>query len=273
MSFKSKMAKLTDIRENKIPGSYQMIGDIMLLKLGKIHDAQKIKLADTVLKEFPYVKTVCEIKGVGGEFREPVAKKLAGNGTETIHKENGILYRIDVSHLMFSKGNLNERKRLIEEIRQGETIVDMFAGIGYFSLGVAKFSNAKNVIAIEKNTKAYNALIENIQLNKLHNISAILGDCRIAAKSMPNSADRVIMGYFPQTENFLPAAIFMLKPKGTINFHNTYNKRELWKKPIQDVEEICKRMECSFKIANKKKVKSYAPNVWHVVMDLEIVKK
>ncbi len=273
MSFKTKMAKLTGIKENKIPSSYQIVGNVMLLKLWKMSEKQKLKLAESVLKEFPYIKTVCEIRGISGEFREPDVRKIAGNSTETIHKEHDILYKLDVSQLMFSKGNLHERKRLIEKIQPGETIVDMFAGIGYFSLGMAKFSKAKNIIAIEKNTKAYNALIENIQLNKVQNISAMIGDCKIAAKNMPNIADRVIMGYFPKTENFLPAAIFMLKPRGTIHFHNTYNRRDLWKKPISGIAVICKGMKCSYHIATKKKVKSYAPNIWHVVMDLEIEKK
>ncbi len=273
MSFRQKMAKATGLPESKIPASYQMVGDVMLIKLDKMRDEQKTKLAEAVIREFPRVKTVCEISGVSGEFREPCARKLAGNGTETVHKENEILYRLDVSHLMFSKGNLNERKRLISKIRQDETIIDMFAGIGYFSLGIAKFSPAKNIIAIEKNPKAYSALLSSIWLNRIKNISAINGDCKLAAKDLHNTADRIIMGYFPNTENFLPAAIFMLKQKGTVHFHNIYNKRDLWKKPLDQLEEICKGMKCSFELQEKRKVKSYAPNVWHVVMDIEIEKK
>jgi tRNA wybutosine-synthesizing protein 2 len=272
MAFKSKMAKLTGIKESLLPSSYQMVGDIMLLKLPRLRDGKKSLLAESVLKEFPYVKTVCEISGVTGELREPVTTKLAGKDTVTIHKENGLLYRINVSQVMFSKGNLNERKRLIEKIRHDEQIVDMFAGIGYFSLGLAKFSPARNIIAIEKNPNAYNLFVENIALNKITNISAIQGDCRIAAQSMQNAADRVLMGYFPGTEHFLPAAIFMVKNKGMIHFHNIYSKKELWSKPLADLETICRGMNCSFRIMEKKKVKSYAPNVFHAVMDVEIEK-
>src|SRR3989338_1071399 len=104
MGFKQRMSKLTGINENSIPGSYQTVGDIMILKLDKMKSQQKMKLAEAVIKEFPYVKTVCETEGINGEFREPVIRKIAGNGTETIHKENGILYKLDVTQLMFSKG-------------------------------------------------------------------------------------------------------------------------------------------------------------------------
>lgn len=272
MSFRKRMQRAAGISEKLIPNSYQLVGDVMLLKLPKMKGTQKTKLAEAVLKEFPYVKTVCELAGIAGEFREPRVTRLAGNGTETVHKENVILYKLDVAQLMFSKGNLNERKRLVEKVKQGETVVDMFAGIGYFSLGLAKFSKAKNIIAIEKSSKAYNALVENIALNKITNISAMLGDSRIAAKGLPGIADRIVMGYLPKTEQFLPAAIFMLKRRGTIHFHNTYRRKELWQKPMTDLEAVCKGMNCSFHTETKKKVKSYAPNVWHVVMDIGIEK-
>jgi len=272
MGFKQKMSSITGINENLVPASYQIVGNVMLLKLEKMKEGQKTKLAEAAIKEFSSVKTVCEISGVSGEFREPVVRKLAGNGTETLHKENGIFYRLDVSQLMFSKGNLSERQRLIEKVQKDEQIIDMFAGIGYFSLGLAKFSKAKSIIAIEKNQKAYNSLIDNIQINKAANISAILGDCKITAKGMPGMADRVVMGYFPNTEQFLPAAIFMLKQKGTIHFHNIYSKKDIWPKPLADIKSTCEAMKCSFRVLEKKKVKSYAPNVFHVVMDIEIEK-
>ncbi len=290
MGFKQKMSRIMGINESRIPSSYQIVGSVMLLKLDKLKEEQKTKLGEAVIKEFPYVKTVCEVSGVFGELREPAIRKLAGNGTETLHKENGIFYKLDVSQLMFSKGNLSERKRLIENVEKDEQIIDMFAGIGYFSLGLAKLSKAKNIIAIEKNPKAYNALIDNIQINKVANISAILGDCKIAAKGMPGMADRVLMGYlaggkasaglqkamlsdnFPGTEQFLPAAIFMLKQKGTIHFHNIYSKKDLWSKPLAEIKSVCEAMKCSFRVLEKKKVKSYAPNVFHIVMDIEVEK-
>ena len=273
MSFKKKMAKSTSFPESRLPSSYQMIGGIMMLKLPKLDENEKQHLAKKILEEFPYVRTVCEIAGISGELREPSVHKILGGDMTTIHKENGLLYKIDVSKIMFSKGNLSERKRIIHQVKSGEHIVDMFAGIGYFSLGLAKFSNAGSILAIEKNPKAYNLLVDNISLNKLSNINAIQGDCKIAAKSLHNSADRVLMGYFPQTEYFLPAAIFMLKKHGILHFHNIYNKGDLWSKPLSHLEEICNGMNCSFGIAEKKKVKSYSPNVYHVVMDIDVSKQ
>jgi tRNA wybutosine-synthesizing protein 2 len=271
MSFKQKLAKATGIKVAVLPSSYQIIGHVLLLKLPKIKSLnQKRKIASAILVLLPYVKTVCEIKEIRGEFREPSVTILAGNGTITTHKENGILYKLDAAKIMFSKGNLNERKRVINQVKDGELIIDMFAGIGYFSLGLAKFSKVREIIAIEKNSAAYNYFVENIELNKLTNISAMQGDCTIAAPSLKGMADRIIMGYLPGTENFLPYAMLMAKPGCVIHFHNTYKTKELWKKPLDDIGFVSRKFGFRSAILAKKKVKSYAPNVWHVVIDFQI---
>ncbi len=268
MPLREKLFSTTRIPKERLPNSYQIIGDVMLLKFLRIRNAKdKTKVAEALLKLFPYIKTVCEIKEIRGELREPEIIKLAGDGTETVHKENGILYKLDVSKIMFSKGNLSERKRLIGQVKGGEIILDMFAGIGYFSLGLAKLTKAREILAIEKNPVAYNYLTENISLNKITNINAIQGDCRQFSDSFRKSFDRIIMGYLPNTEAFLPYALFMAKNGCIIHFHNTYKKEELWKKPIVHIEEACSKANARLEIISKKKVKSYSPNRWHVVID------
>ncbi len=269
MGFRQKLAKKTGIKEGLLPSGYQIIGNIMLIKFMKIKSAkQKQKIARAIMKMFPYVKTVCEIKQISGELREPKIVKLLGKTTKTIHKENNILFSIDVSKIMFSKGNLSERKRLIKQVKKKEVIVDMFAGIGYFSLGIAKFTKVKRIIAIEKNKTAYKYLLENMSLNKVHNITPVLGDSR---RIEIINADRILMGYFPGTGKFLPYALKMSKKGTIIHFHNTYRKNELWKKPINEIKNVCESQNKKFKILNKKKVKSSAPNVYHVVVDFKVV--
>jgi len=91
---------------------------------------------------------------------------------------------------MFSKGNLTERKRLVDQVKEGETIVDMFSGIGYFSLGLAKFSKAKKIYAIELNPESYHYLWENIKLNKVEDkIIPVFGNCGEECKRIGRIAD------------------------------------------------------------------------------------
>jgi len=285
MSFKQRLAKVCSIDEKLLPGSYQIIGDVLLLKFMKIDRlSRKKSIAAAILDLLPYVKTVCEISKVESEFRIPRVRKLAGNGTVTTHREHDILYRLDASKIMFSKGNLFERQRLIKIVKPNETVVDMFAGIGYFSLGLAKKVN--KVIAIEKNPLAFGYMKENIKLNKINNIEPILGDNR--KLTINGIADRIIMGYFQTdrrrqldvpkvrhfvgapngSERFLPFAVKMLKNKGVIHFHNVYRKDELWHKPIRELEKL----GVTYRIIDKKIVKSVAPNTYHVVLDINVRK-
>jgi len=275
MSFKKNLSEKTEIRQELLPSSYQILGDLMLIKFLKIKSLrQKQKIASSILVLFPYIKTVCEIKGIDNEFRVPKVRKLLGKKTETIHKEHGILYKLDAAKIMFSKGNLHERQRLISKVKKDEIIADMFAGIGYFSLPLSK--KCAKVYAIEKNPVAYRYLKENIKLNKIKNIEPILGDCRhiLKGKEIKEeknhrfvlSVDHIIMGYFSGTEKFLPYALKMLKNGGVIHFHNTYRESELWEKPISDLRKHIKK----FKILNKKIVKSVGPRNYHIVIDLKV---
>lgn len=268
MSFAKEMSDITKIPVKKIPSGYQIIGKIMLLKVPQLTKIEKQKLAKAVLDSYPSVKTVCETKGIGGEYRRPRVKILAGRRKlETIHKEHGISYKLNVGKIMFSAGNLSERKRLIDQVTKDEIIVDMFAGIGYFSLGLGKKSPAKKIYAIEKNKTTFGYLKENIKLNKIENIIPKLGDCR-NIKIRPN-ADRVLMGYLPGTSVFLNSAFRFLGKEGIIHFHNIYRAKQLWAKPLRELEKYANKNDYIVKsIAQKRKIKSYAPKIYHIVVDI-----
>lgn len=276
MRLRDQIARITGIDKTKIPSSYQVLGEIALIKFVRpIDKKEKEKIGKALLNLLPYVKSVWEVKQIEGEYREPRVKFLCGEKIkETLHKEHGIIYKIDITKVMFSKGNLYERKRIVEKVRNDETIVDMFAGIGYFSLGIAKFSNPKVVYAIEKNSVAFKLLKENIKLNRITSVEPILGDCRNISrrKSMQNVADRIIMGYLLKTYRFLPAAFRFAKERAIIHYHDTFKEKELWSKPISLLRKVSKRFGYSPLILEKRKVKSYAPRIWHVVLDIEIEK-
>ena len=264
MSFKDELSKKVSIEKEKLPASYQRLGDVILLKLLRIENKkEKKKIGKAIQDLYPNVKTVCEMKRVKGEYREPKVKKLSGDGFETIHKEHGIKYKLDVSKIMFSKGNLSERKRLINQVKKDDIVVDMFAGIGYFSLPIAKY--VKKIIAIEKNPTAYKYLNENVKLNNISNIKTINNDCRDV--KLKENVNRVLMGYFPHTEKFLDKAFEIVSKKGTIHYHNTYHEDELWEKPIKEIKKNAEENGYKISNINKRKVKTIAPNVWHVVLD------
>ena len=181
--------------------------------------------------------------------------------TITLHKEHGCQFLIDVSESMWSKGNKQERIRLTKLAKPNETIVDMFAGIGYWSLFLAKYSKPKKIYAIDVNPKALEYLRKNTLLNKVEGRIEILeGDCKKFAKLLENSADRIVMGYLFDTEKFLPYALRIAKKGCVIHFHRNVKNEE--------VEKIKKILEKKFRILRFIEVKSYSPNTSHYVFDL-----
>lgn len=267
MEFKAELSKKTGIKE--VPAGYQMIGDILILNLKPGLDKEKI--GEAVHELVPNAKTIMvKESGITGEYREPHLTKLWGDGTITIHNEHDCKFRIDVNKVMWAKGNINERKRIYSIAKDGENVLDMFAGLGYFSIPIAKHHPTSKVISIEKNPEAVQLLKENVKLNKLENVTVIHGDSR--TDSPKNWADRVIMGYIPEPVEFLPSAFNALKNKGIIHYEGVRNagEEETLYEPVKN-EGI--KQGFTALLLHTQIVKSYGPKRNHVVVDVECIKE
>jgi len=265
--------KLTKKELSFLPSGYQKIGNILILNLHKTLWKYEKIIGKILLENIPETKTVCRRTGsIQTMYRKPQLKIISGDKkTETIHKEHGVIYKLDVKEVMFAKGNLNERRRIIELVKDGEIIVDFFAGIGYFSIGVAKFANPRKVYSIEINPKAYRYLCENIRLNKVQDkIIPILGNCREITPKLGRISDRIIMGLLPSCKDYLPYAMQVIKSNGIIHYHGTAKKEE-WKNLFRDVKNAVEKEGMRVKLLRKLIVKSYAPRVYHWVLDCKII--
>ncbi|HJW96998.1 MAG TPA: class I SAM-dependent methyltransferase family protein [archaeon] len=254
-----------------MPG-FQSTGSIAILKPG-LSQKEALSQAQQIFKKLPRIKSVYRYSGpVSGSMRIPKVSYVAGEKNPvTVHKENGCLYKLDITKVLFSKGNVSERARLPPLVEPGETIIDMFAGIGYFSLPLGKSSPAKRIYAIELNPDSFRFLKENISLNRLSGkVVPIQGDCRKA--KIPEKADRIVMGYLPKTYEFLPAAFRLLKPNGIIHYHDSFRKSDLWEATERILREYSGRAGFSPIRMEKRVVKQYAPGIFHVVIDAEFRK-
>ncbi len=217
------------------------------------------------------VKTVLVYFGTRGEFREPKVVKIYGEDTVTTHVENGIRFRFDAAKIMFSSGNVDERMRMGKIDARGEIVVDLFAGIGYFTLPVAIRAGASKVYACEKNPISFSYLVENIKINGAHNVIPLLGDNRDVAPE--RIAHRVIMGYVG-TERFLDLGFKVLREEGGIvHYHDTFTTEEKGWKPEKVVKEYGEKNGFHVEILGKRIVKSYAPHIWHIVVDARAIPK
>ncbi|MBQ8018701.1 MAG: class I SAM-dependent methyltransferase family protein [Methanobrevibacter sp.] len=239
---------------------YKKIGDILILDNSYLgNDFEELSIKHNV-------KTIMKIDHIQGTKREPVYKILFGEETETVNKENGCLFKLDLSKVMWSKGNNNERLRIAKLVNDGETVIDMFAGIGYFSIPIGVHANASEIISIEINPNSYNFLCENIRLNKLNNVTPILGDCKIETPKF--KADRIIMGYVKTTHHYLNVAINSLNEGGIIHYHETVPEKLINTRPIERIISQANGRDVELLKINK--IKKYAPGVEHVVVDARI---
>ncbi|MBU1158683.1 MAG: class I SAM-dependent methyltransferase family protein [Candidatus Thermoplasmatota archaeon] len=264
-----KDAEVPDTLRGLLPDKWEQFGDVVVIRLPKALDGHESSVGDIYARVLGVKAVLRDTGGVTGMFRMPIVKTIHGSDTVTIHKENGILYKFDAARLMFSSGNVEERLRMSEIMCNGETIVDMFAGIGYFSLPLAVNQLPKKVISCEMNEISYSYLLENVRLNDVEGVvEPILGDNR----ELPGDAfaDRVIMGYVKTTHEFLPTAMRLVKDGGMIHYHETCPNELLPGRPVQRLRSAARNHRVE--VLRFKEIKSYSPGVSHVVLDARVVK-
>jgi len=260
---------LSEEEFSALPKGFERIGHVAVIFLPPELVGKKEVIAQKLL-EVGGVRTVALREGpVEGRVRKPTVKVIAGDPTtETTHLEHGCFFKMDVVKVMFSTGNVHERGRLPKLVRRGEVVVDMFAGIGQFSIPIAKLAEPSRVYAVELNPVAFGYLVENVRINKVgHVVTPILGDCE---KVSPRGvADRVVMGLLHVTHRYLPLALEVLKPSGgVIHYHETVPSKIKFERPVARIMEAAGGREVE--ILGRRAVKRYAPGVDHVVVDAKI---
>ncbi len=254
-----------------LPKGWFILGKVIIVKIDPRIESLKTIIGEALLEIYPRCSSVLMDRGIEGKFREPDREVIAGSektGTETVHRENGVAFKLDPMKVMFSAGNLKERMRM-GRLGTGEVVVDMFAGIGYFTLPMAVHSRPKRIIAIEINPVAFGYLVENVRLNGVEKIvEPVLGDCAVAAPK--GVADRVVMGYVGSTDQYLDAGIAALRPGGVLHYHQTVPEKLYPQKLEEDLAEAAKRAGRSIKIERCARVKKYSPGMLHAVLDARI---
>lgn len=257
---------LSEAELARVPSGWQVLGDIVIVSIPESLDEKKLLIARALLSMYPKCRSVVRDLGIEGQFRQPKRELLLGTSTETVHKEHGCFFKQDVTKVMYSKGNLDERKRM-SKLGQGEVVVDMFAGIGYFSIPMAVHAQPKKIISIEINPESFAYLKENVRLNHVEDIiTPVLGDCSQAAPE--GEADRVIMGYVGTTHHYLEPAIKSLKKSGGIlHYHETVPENLARTRPEERVTKAAGRLGKKVEILATRRIKKYSPGVLHVVVD------
>lgn len=259
---------------DRIPKKWEKIGDVLLFKLSSEFDDYKIEISKIYAQILKCKSVLNDIGGIEGIYRIPKVELIFGSeNTETIHIENGIKYKLDPRKIMFSSGNMQERLRMSNISNENEVIVDLFAGIGYFSIPIAVYSKSKKIFACEINPISFDYLCKNIVINHVTSIIEPLMGNNINT-SPTNIANRVILGYFGDTKSYLPLALKCLKNKsGVIHYHDIFSDDIVPSNPLKIVDDFAKKYKIKTKCLKYRNVKSYSPGISHYVFDIKIGEK
>ncbi|XP_048369626.1 tRNA wybutosine-synthesizing protein 2 homolog isoform X2 [Sphaerodactylus townsendi] len=210
--------------EKDLPRSWQQLGDLVLLN----EDSFRATLWGEIGPElWEMVAGALGAKRLArhgrvqsDSFRSPTVTLLLGKDGWVEQMDNGIWYRFDVTRCMLSAGNITEKLRIASLHCAGEVVVDLYAGIGYFTLPYLVHAGAAFVHACEWNPHAVEALQQNLQLNGVHHRCRIhQGDNR--KLELRDVADRVNLGLIPSSEESWPVACRVLRKDlgGILHIH------------------------------------------------------
>jgi len=209
------------------PGYFQLIGDIAVLSLPPEHRDLNRAAAQALISQHKKIKTVLnKITKLEGDRRVARFEVLAGCGTDTLHRENGFFYRLDVAKTFFSSRMNYEHARIAAQVQAGEAVLVPFAGVGPFVIPLA--ARGARVVAVEKNPTACRYLLENARINKVaDNVSIIRGDAFQAPAMLAARFDRAAVPAPYGMDHILERLLPMVRGGGMLHFYTFKKKQQI----------------------------------------------
>ncbi len=257
---------------SKLYGAFDVIGDIAVIRIPEELLKHASLIGEALMKTNKSVKSVwAQVGPVEGDYRLRKLVHIAGEErTETVYKENGCVFKVDVAKVFFTPRLSQERKRIAELVKDGEVVFNMFAGVGTFSIVIAKQKSA-TVHSAEINPYAYEYMLENIKLNKTKGkVIPYLRDSAEVAKELEGSVDRVLMPLPEKALEYFDYALLSLKKKGVVHvyLHISYKKGESEKEALEKGKELIPKGKVVF----YRTVREVGPRTVQAVYDVEVEK-
>lgn len=256
--YKSLVSLPEDLRP-LLPTSFDVIGDIGIFRLPEELISYAGDIGSALLSAFPRLRTVAMDKGVKGEFRVRDLDVVAGDEKlETVHQEYGIRMLVDPSRVYFNPRLAGERHRVASLVKEGETVIDMFSGIGPFAIMIAKQAKPFVVFALDINPDCIEYMKRNIGINKVSNVVPIEGDSKHLIFDIP-CADRIVMNLPHTARQFYAEALTRLSIGGTIHFYHICERHEI-ELVLEQMLIEARGMGVCVEVTHKEELKTYSPS-------------
>jgi tRNA (guanine37-N1)-methyltransferase len=273
---KEAVAGLLSKKEiSELYGAFDQVGDIIVIRIPDSLVAKKKIIGEILLQRVKTAKSVFyQSSPVEGDFRTRTLELLAGEDrTETEYKEHGCKFRVDVQKAFFSPRLSTERERIANLIEDGETVINMFGGVGMFSIIAAKRKKC-TVYNIDINPHAATLCEKNIKLNKLvGKVESIVGNAtKIIEERLEGKGDRVLMLLPEKSDEFLDSAIRACKKNGIIHYYCHIHGERKSEVPKLAKEHFLGVMKINSEILGSKIVRPVGPRFYQAVVDARISK-
>ncbi|MFO7991085.1 MAG: class I SAM-dependent methyltransferase family protein [Thermoplasmata archaeon] len=264
----TKVIHIPDELEDLLPSSFEIIGDIAVIKIPDELEGYEADIGEAIIEAHKNVNTVLEDKGVKGDYRVREVSVIAGEEkTSTVHKEYGAEFEIDIAEAYFSPRLATERWRVVNEVKSGERVLDMFAGVGPYSILIGKYVDVEVVHAVDINPKAVELLKKNVLKNKVQDkINVWEGDAADIAGQL--DVDRIIMNLPHSSREFVGPALESLD-KGVIHYYEILPYKDIEKVKmdlLDDIDENGKKGRIIF----EREVRTYSATDVHMAFDIFI---
>jgi tRNA (guanine37-N1)-methyltransferase len=260
----------------KLPQSYDLVGDIAIFDIHPSLAKYETELAGAVLEVHTRIKAVFARTGpIEGTERIRPLRHLAGEDrTVTVHREFGCSFKVDLSRVFFSPRLSTEHQRVALQVVEGEQVIDMFTGVGPFSILIAKTVRNVTVDAIDSNPAATELAEENARSNKVDSkVHVYSGDARQIAREIGHDATRVIMNHPSCSKDFVNTACQVLRPSGGVLHYYTFAEgKDSQDKARNELEQrVISSGRSIREVLSLHKVREVAPMRWQIAVDAEIV--
>ncbi len=248
-----------------------VIGDIAIVKLAEPVKEQGALVGEAVLRSAKNVKAVFDQEGgLEGDFRLRRLRHLAGEDrTLTMHRENGLRFMVDVEKCYFSPRLSTERMRIADLTEGGEKVLNMFAGVGPYSITLAKKKGIE-VWSCELNEVAYRLHLENNALNKVEPLMHMLNqDAARLPESVVVRFDRILMPHPSQSNRFLPEALKMVRKGGWIHYYRHHSGADVAEAQGRLGEELTEILGGGAEYASRR-VREIGPHYVELVADIHV---
>ena len=253
----------------KVPSSYDVVGEVAVIELPRELRGYERAVGEALMRLHPRVRTVLAKGGTRGVFRVRELRVIAGSGaTETTHREHGCTYKLDLAKMFFNPRMSGERLRVARMVKPGEKVLDMFAGVGPFSILIARLQPDVEVLAIELNPEAYRYLVENIRLNRVEGrVKAIWGNVGDILKRLDETFDRIIMDLPRDSLKYLPIALRRSRAGTVIHLYwNGVDSEEAFK----EIGRIAEKARRDLRLLGVRRVMETAPRTYTWAIDMEV---